>query len=158
MAVDIIFDIDGTLMDVEHRVHFLQQEPKDWESFNQNMINDTPIPEMSELLKTLIREGSHRIIFCSGRNEDSREVSEKQITDIVGKELGDFLPTSDTKINLYMRSENDYRPDHEVKSALLDQMRIDGFDPKLVFDDRASVVKMWRVRGLRCLQVDEGNF
>ena len=78
----------------------------------------------------------------------------EQITDIVGKELGDFLPTSDTKINLYMRSENDYRPDHEVKSALLDQMRIDGFDPKLVFDDRASVVKMWRVRGLRCLQVD----
>ena len=54
MAVDIIFDIDGTLMDVEHRVHFLQQEPKDWESFNQNMINDTPILEMSELLKTLL--------------------------------------------------------------------------------------------------------
>ena len=34
MAVDIIFDIDGTLMDVEHRVHFLQQEPKDWETCN----------------------------------------------------------------------------------------------------------------------------
>ena len=158
MAVDIIFDIDGTLMNIEHRVHFLQKEPKDWKSFNQNMINDTPILEMSELLKALIRGGSTRIIFCSGRNESYRKVSERQITDIFDNELGDFLPTSDTKLNLYMRNKNDYRPDNEVKSALLDQMRIDGFDPKIVFDDRASVVKMWRGRGLRCLQVAEGNF
>ena len=27
-----------------------------------------------------------------------------------------------------------------------------------VFEDRASVVKMWRDLGITCLQVDEGDF
>ncbi|MFL2801403.1 MAG: hypothetical protein ACJ0DD_01390 [Paracoccaceae bacterium] len=53
---------------------------------------------------------------------------------------------------------NYFRPDPEVKSDLYDQMIIDGFKPIIVFDDRASVVNMWRSRGLRCLQCAPGNF
>ena len=45
-----------------------------------------------------------------------------------------------------------------IKSDLYDQIIEDGFRPAIVFDDRESVVKMWRGRGLRCLQVAEGNF
>jgi hypothetical protein len=36
-----------------------------------------------------------------------------------------------------------------------------GFTPEntfLVLDDRDQVVKMWRERGFRCLQVANGNF
>ena len=44
-----------------------------------------------------------------------------------------------------------------MKSDLYDQILKDGFKPKIVFEDRESVVKMWRGRGLRCLQVAEGK-
>ena len=57
-----------------------------------------------------------------------------------------------------MRAEGDRRQDDLVKSDLLDKIRIDGFDPVIAFDDRDKVVKMWRERGLRCLQVDRGDF
>ena len=39
---DIIFDVDGTLMDIEHRKHFVQDKPKDWKQFMAEMVNDTP--------------------------------------------------------------------------------------------------------------------
>ena len=48
--------------------------------------------------------------------------------------------------------------DPVIKSDLYDQILEDGFKPTIVFEDRESVVKMWRGRGLRCLQVAEGNF
>ena len=59
---------------------------------------------------------------------------------------------------LYMRSDSDYRPDHEVKSQMLDKMRKEGFNPTMAFDDRQQVVDMWRERGLTVAQVDKGDF
>ena len=40
--MDIIFDIDGTLMDIEHRKKFVEQKPKDWNSFREMTSEDTP--------------------------------------------------------------------------------------------------------------------
>ena len=59
---------------------------------------------------------------------------------------------------LYMRSDSDYRPDHEVKSQMLDKMRKEGFNPTMAFDDRQQVVDMWREKGLTVAQVDKGDF
>jgi hypothetical protein len=57
-----------------------------------------------------------------------------------------------------MRKKGDYRDDSIVKKELLDQIRKDGYNPLLAFDDRDRVVKAWRECGIRCLQVAEGNF
>ena len=45
-----------------------------------------------------------------------------------------------------------------LKSGMLDRMIEDGYQPRLVFDDRTSVVNMWRERGLRAVQVAPGDF
>ena len=41
---------------------------------------------------------------------------------------------------------------------LLEQMRLDGWDPGMAFDDRSRVVKAWREAGIPCAQVAEGDF
>jgi FMN phosphatase YigB (HAD superfamily) len=41
--MDIIFDIDGTLMDISHRKHFVDGDKKDWQAFKNATIKDTPI-------------------------------------------------------------------------------------------------------------------
>jgi hypothetical protein len=41
---------------------------------------------------------------------------------------------------------------------MLDTMLEAGYNPTLVFDDRTSVVDMWRSRGLRAVQVAPGDF
>jgi hypothetical protein len=57
-----------------------------------------------------------------------------------------------------MRKNNDHREDSIVKQEMLDKIRLDGYNPTLVFDDRARVVEMWRKNGIKCFQVAEGNF
>ena len=153
--LDIIFDLDGTLINLDHRVHFVKQQKPDWKSFEKAIKDDTIIPEMRSLLVSIASDKNNRLIFCTGRKETTREDTLEQINKITH---GIKNTKSATNFPLYMRSMNDFRPDPEVKSDLYDQKIIDGFNPIIVFDDRASVVNMWRSRGLRCLQCALGNF
>ena len=52
----IIFDVDGTLMNVEHRRHFVENN-NDWASFEAETVNDTRnehIFEIAECIKDSI--------------------------------------------------------------------------------------------------------
>ena len=140
--MDIIFDIDGTLMDIEHRKKFVEQKPKDWNSFPE----DTPNLDVFAVAIALQKAGN-RILIASGRNKSQRPITLKQL-------MGQGLVFNE----IYLRSDNDYRPDYELKSGMLDQMFEAGYTPTLVFDDRTSVVDMWRSRGLRAVQVAPGDF
>ena len=176
--MDIIFDVDGTLMDIEHRRHFVQGNKKDWKSFNANMKYDRPFDDIAKLMISLIK-GGNDIIICSGRNERHRDITFKQITNILSGarmlkhdywehwyEYGTINACCTKRyrvhlrpIPIYMRADDDYRPDHEVKLDLLTQMREeDCRDPEMAIDDRKCVVDMWRANGVRCLQVCEGDF
>ena len=144
--MDIIFDIDGTLMDIEHRKKFVEQKPKDWNSFRDLTSEDTPNLDVFAVAIALQKAGN-RILVASGRNKSQRAITLKQL-------MGQGLVFNE----LYLRSDNDYRPDYELKSGMLDTMLEAGYNPTLVFDDRTSVVDMWRSRGLRAVQVATGDF
>jgi hypothetical protein len=60
---------------------------------------------------------------------------------------------------LIMRETGDHRPDVVIKAEFIENGAINPEQVFLVFDDRDSVVKMWRHRfGLVCFQVAEGSF
>jgi hypothetical protein len=59
---------------------------------------------------------------------------------------------------LFMRKAKDYRKDQFVKKEMLDTIKFLNYNPTLSFDDRDRVVKMWREEGIRCFQVDYGDF
>jgi len=42
----VIFDVDGTLANCEHRMHWIRHRPKNWAAFNRAMPYDTPIQDM----------------------------------------------------------------------------------------------------------------
>lgn len=141
-----VFDIDGTLFDCQHRIHFIQKSPKDWRGFFAACLQDSPIPHMVQLAITLF-DADKQIVYCSGRSDECR--------DLTMESLGMHnLPEAP----LYMRREGDHRDDDILKSEMLDQMRKDGWEPVMVFEDRSRVVKMWRARGIPCCQVVEGDF
>jgi hypothetical protein len=147
--MDIIFDIDGTLANIDHRRHWVASKPKNWPAFNRAMVYDTPNEDIVWMAKTFHAAGC-QILVASGRNEDDRLVTENWLNSVA--------TLQGIWIKLYMRSSKDYRSDDIVKSEILDQMLTDGFHPTLAVDDRSQVVKMWRARGLRCLQVAPGDF
>jgi HAD superfamily, subfamily IIIB (Acid phosphatase) len=145
-VADIIFDVDGTLMNIEHRRHHVMNKPKNWKAFNDETVNDTPHHDIVEMA-IMLKNAGNRIIISSGRVQSQLDITIKQLHD-----AGVMFDA------IYLRALKDNRADNLVKSDMLDQMRLDGFDPKTAFDDRQQVVDMWRERGLRCFQVAPGGF
>jgi phosphoglycolate phosphatase-like HAD superfamily hydrolase len=141
-----IFDIDGTVADISHRLHHIEKQPKDWDAFFAACPRDVPIPAIRHLAVTL---GTYApIVFVTGRSDRVRTET-------------DFWLKVKAQVSfaaLYMREDGDHRPDHEVKGDLLDQIMNDGWEPLMAFEDRNQVVAMWRKRGLPCCQVADGDF
>ena len=152
--MDVIFDIDGTLLDITHRVHLIRPAEgtrKDWQSFRARAVDDVPIQPIVNVARALHSAG-HRIAYCTGRM-----LKEYALTLASLKAAG--LPMASPGIKaIYMRMDDDLRADYLVKLELLEHMKADGFYPELVFDDRNSVVSMWRSMNIRTCQVAPGDF
>lgn len=149
----IIFDIDGTLADISQRLHFIQGEKKDWESFYNAMDKDQPIYEMALLLRVLLfttlTDTEYEVVFVTGRPEKYREKTMKWLSNIAHIEnLND---------RLFMRKDGDFRQDYVIKREIVEKLKERG-PIRMAFEDRDQVVQMYRSLGIRCLQVADGDF
>jgi len=149
----VIFDLDGTLADIEtRRVISIKENGKmDWDIFfdPNNISLDTPNRPVITMAR-LLKESGHRIVILSGRSKVTKDATR------------DWLKQFDVPFDvLKMRPDNKefkFMPDDQLKKLWLDQLFPNTDDVLCVFDDRDKVVKMWRENGLPCLQVAEGNF
>ena len=146
----IVFDIDGTLADVTQRLHHINANQKDWSSFFAAIPMDEPIQPLIDLARGLLKVREKPVLFVTGRPELTRDDTERWF-----KKNG---LNTDFKNHLFMRKNDDRRPDHVVKRDLLNEMRNAGFEPTLIFDDRQSVVDMWREEGILVAQIAPNNF
>lgn len=141
----VVFDIDGTVSDASKRLHWVQSRPKNWAAFNRHMGEDPEIASVAALARMLYVD--HRLVFCTGRSEDDRSVTEQ------------WLAKHDLKHHgVYMRPKRDHRPDFEVKRDLINQIWQEHGRPDLIFEDRSRNVEMFRSLGLQCLQVAAGDY
>jgi len=144
----VIFDVDGTLANVQHRVHHVEHEDRadrNWAAFNDEMVNDTTLEATCAIMRMFWSTGKHEIRVCTGRSEQFRAYTEQWL-------FWNDLPYH----SLHMRPDKDQRADIMVKSEMLseeDALRVVG-----IFEDRQAVVDMWRDRGLLVYQVAAGNF
>ena len=143
----VIFDVDGTIADVEHRRHFVSQKPADLKSFRNSTVFDTPVQWVCDIAKRFIAQGDN-VAFFSARNESERSITEKQISEWIGE----------GHQGLFLRPDGDFRRDDEFKSDLADKFEEVGGKIDIVFDDRNQVVEMWRARGTTVVQVADGDF
>lgn len=143
----ILFDIDGTLADLNGREKFLKQEKPDWKSFNAKMEEDLPNTAVVELYRALYESRKFEIILVSGRQEKFRRVTETWLA-------WHKIPFD----TLLMRPDTDQRPDQDVKQDLLNLLKAQGKDILFTVDDRQKVVDMWRANGITCLQCQKGDY
>jgi hypothetical protein len=141
----VVFDLDGTLALNDHRQHFVERPvgEKDWNSFFEACDKDVPNWQIIRVLEVLRATGNHVEIW-SGR---SSSVLSKTSAWLARHGLSD--------VYFRCRCEGDHTPDHELKQQWLNEA---SNKPDLVFDDRDSVVAMWRANGVACAQVAEGSF
>lgn len=60
-----LFDIDGTLSDLTHRLHHIQKEPKDWNAFFDGCGDDAPIKHIVNLAISLDDAEGPDVVFWS---------------------------------------------------------------------------------------------
>lgn len=138
----VICDLDGTLCDIKHRLHFVKNLPdgkkKDWKGFFEGIAEDAVrVDVLDKLLK--LEEAGNKIILVSARPENYREATEAWLEKAFkGYPLYQFL---------IMREANDKREDTLVKKEIYDKY-LKNLNIVKVFDDRPSVIRMWRELGL----------
>lgn len=139
----VVFDLDNTLADASHRTPLLILNPVPWDDFYAACVHDKPI---WPIINTLIafRAAGARVEIWTGRSDVVRD----QTVDWLRKH-GVCAPF------MRMRPHGDHGSDVEMKRRWLYENDV---PPDLVFEDRASVVQMWREEGIRCAQVDVGDF
>ena len=71
----IIFDLDGTLCDCEHRVHFMRERPKRRDEFHSACIFDTVIAATRTLIE-MAEEKGIKVILLSARPIRFKALSE----------------------------------------------------------------------------------
>jgi phosphoglycolate phosphatase-like HAD superfamily hydrolase len=133
-----VFDIDGVLADVRHRLHHVAARPKDWDAFFGAAPLDPPLAEGVGAVAAASR-GGHVVMYLTGRPERCRRATLDWL-DAHGLPRGE----------LHMRDDADRRPARITKVATLRRLsrrfRVEAF-----VDDDAAVVQAVRAAGFPVL-------
>jgi hypothetical protein len=119
-----VFDIDGVVADVRHRLHHLRR-PGRWSQFFRAAGEDPLLAEGAALVADLSRE--HDIVWLTGRPDWLRDTTVAWLT-----EHG--LPGTE----LHMRPDGDYRPARIFKLGVLRRLEPRGV-AAFVDDDREVI-------------------
>jgi len=122
-----VFDIDGVLADVSHRLHFLARHPRRWDRFFAAADRDPLLTEGAARLRAALAD--HDVIYLTGRPERSRRLTERWLA-------RHGLPTGP----LLMREDYDYRPARWMKRDALRELA-ETRDVVSVLDDDPAVVE-----------------
>ena len=120
-----VFDIDGVVADVRHRLHLLERRPKDWPAFFAAAADDPGLEEGINRVRAAVAH--HEVVWLTGRPNSLRAVTRRWLVD-------HRLPVTE----LIMRSQRDFRPAPVLKLAELNKLRSRQVD--LFVDDDAEVI------------------
>ncbi|MEV0790715.1 HAD family acid phosphatase [Kribbella sp. NPDC050459] len=137
-----VLDIDATLSDTSQRIHFLEQKPKDWDSFFAHAKEDAVLDEGLAVATTLATD--HEIVYLTGRPERLRRDTEKWLKD-------NGFPDG----KLYMRGNTDRRPSMLMKLGRLKSLA-EQRPVAVLVDDDAKVVAAAQKAGYTVMRADWG--
>jgi phosphoglycolate phosphatase-like HAD superfamily hydrolase len=133
-----VFDVDGVLADVRHRLRHVERRPKDWEAFFAAAVDDPPLAEGVALARESARECE--VVYVTGRPERCR-------ADTLAWFARHGLPDGE----LRMRRERDRRPARVAKPELLRTLAT-GRTVAVVVDDDPQVCDAYERAGWRVLR------
>lgn len=123
-----VFDIDWTIADATHRMHFIKEWKKDWDWFFWNVPWDRVIEQTVSILRAL--SDLSTIILVSWRSNTSCKDTSQWLD-------YNWIPYD----YLLMRQSRDKRDDTIVKAEIYDKC-LSNLNIKWVFEDRKSVKQM----------------
>lgn len=172
----IIFDLDGTLANCEHRKHFINAEKAvekglvefcyapdpdphywawkgttkkwtpDWDAFYEACDKDTPIEPVVKMWSSF-----EVTLSCWPEEIEIWSGRSESVRVKTSRWLKDNLFSIGECFwdsNLRMRPLGDFCPDEVLKERWLDEVLAQGNEIDYVFDDRPKAIRMWKRRGI----------
>lgn len=128
---EILVDLDGTLAKIDHRLHHVRKQPKDWMGFFKDIPNDVFRQDVWDVVQNLAKKENAKIVILTARPEDLCKQASIEWLEKNGVDYHTIL----------MRQTGDHRIDEDVKRDLLEShFRKDRI--VTYFDDRPRVIKM----------------
>ena len=125
-----IYDVDGTLANVDPYLHHVRGSNRDYDAFHEASIDALPNIEVLEMLNNSVFDG-HSILIVTSRKEKYRGLTSMWLAKNNIRSHG-----------LFMRADNDNRPDYEAKKDMLDKISV-LWDVTHAIDDNPNVIKLW---------------
>jgi len=143
----IIFDLEGTLTDMQHREHLIPDKEQwgvcntNWDEFHSLFLADK-VKLPVAMLYTWLRKAFPILIF-TGKPESGRSDVEEwmHMINLQKPEL------------MFMRKDNDERYSELVKRDMLYKSRYLDWDPMLAVDDHPECIEMFQRNHILTLQV-----
>ena len=135
-----IFDVDGTLANVDPYLHYVRGSNRDYEAFHEASIDALPNIEVVEMLNHAFFDQMHVIIVTS-RKEKWRGLTSYWLAK---NDIGHHA--------LYMRSDEDDRPDYEVKKDILLKIK-NHWNVIHAVDDNPNVIRLWENYGITTTKI-----
>jgi phosphoglycolate phosphatase-like HAD superfamily hydrolase len=134
-----VFDIDGVVADVRHRLHLLERRPKDWPAFFAAAADDPSLAEGID--RVLAASAEWEIVWLTGRPSSLRAVTRAWLADR-------GLPGTE----LIMRGHRDFRPAPALKLAELTKLHLRHVE--LFVDDDLKVIAAAQKAGFPAVLAD----
>ena len=125
-----IYDVDGTLANVDPYLHYVRGSDRDYDAFHEASIGALPNIEVVEMLNNSVSDGLSVLIVTS-RKEKYRGLTSMWLAKNNIRSHG-----------LFMRADNDNRPDYEAKKDMLDKIN-QLWDVQHAVDDNSNVIRLW---------------
>jgi hypothetical protein len=126
-----IFDVDGTLANVDPYLHLVRGSNRDYNAFHEASIDALPNLDVVEMLNNAVAD-RHSILVVTSRKEKYRGLTSMWLAKNNIRSHG-----------LFMRSNDDNRPDYEAKKDMLDKISI-LWNVVHAVDDNPNVIKLWQ--------------
>jgi hypothetical protein len=137
-----IYDIDGTLANVDPYLHYVRGSNKDYDAFHEASIDALPNIDVIEMLNNSVSDG-HAILIVTSRKEKWRGLTSL------------WLAKNNIRSHaLFMRSDNDNRPDYEVKKDIL--IKINNYwHVSHAIDDNPNVIRLWKENNISTTKIGD---
>lgn len=138
----ICFDMDGTLADVSSIRHLVAkgEAERNFDEFHRRSVDCPPIRWVRQAAREAKTMG-FTVIQVTARQEKYRPHTSWWLAD-------NRVPSD----GLFMRTDGDFRPDHEVKRDMLNNL-LRAYDIRKAYDDNPSILRLWAEFDIPCVEV-----
>jgi FMN phosphatase YigB (HAD superfamily) len=142
----VIFDVDGTLANVDPYLHLVRGSNRDYDAFHKASIDALPNIEVVEMLNDAVAD-KFAVLIVTSRKEKYRGLTSL------------WLERNNLRSHaLFMRADDDNRPDYEAKKDMLDKIT-EHWDVFHAVDDNPNVIRLWEDNGIPTTKIGtwDGN-